>query len=158
MAVRTSTQAPAPPTDLNIGPLYLTSRGQTFNNLQITSQSIKSARISPPRWCATSTIITPVYIMYSYYLGRPCGFDLHPRRESCPLETVPRDATITHRSPPCLVPQTRRQRYTAHDRRTRQCPICLSTPRRTLHGSHHQPPVEYSAGHRLFALVCTGGH
>lgn len=84
------------------------------------------------------------------------GLHLHPRRESCPLQTVSRDAQIPHRGSPCVVPQAGRQRHSAHNRRAGQCPIRLPASRRALHGAHHQPTVQHSARHRLPAPVRPG--
>lgn len=87
-------------------------------------------------------------------LGRPRSIDLHPRGQSCPFATIPRDAQVARRSPSCFVSQACRQRHTTYDRRTGQCSLCLPTSGRAIHGAHHQPPIQHPPGHRLAASLC----
>ena len=79
--------------------------------------------------------------------GRTRRLDLHPRGQSCPLEAVQGDASIADRRPPRILPEARRQRDAAYDGGAGQCSLCLPAARRTLHGPHHQPPVQHPTGH-----------
>lgn len=111
-----------------------------------------------PKWCAPSSrMMRAVSLTANCELGCPCGLSVHPGRESCPLQTVSRDAQIPHRGSPCIVPQARRQRHSAHHRRAGQCAIRLPASRRALHGAHHQPPVQHPPRHRFATPVRSGG-
>lgn len=64
----------------------------------------------------------------SYPLGRPRRLHLHPWGQGCPVEAVSRDAAVSHRSSPRILPQASRQRNPAYHGRTGQRPICLPAP------------------------------
>lgn len=90
-------------------------------------------------------------------LGRPRRLHLHPRGQGCPLEAVPRNATIPDRSPSSVFPEARGQRHAAHHGRAGHCPLRLPAPGRALHGPDHEQAIEHPTRHRLSPPLRAGG-